>query len=119
MEKRKLRIDINSSSSRQRIEIFFKRFEMPSEYITHFFRSNINSFTYYFFAQAIILLTRETPFRPYGIILSLIFFFGGFSLSSFPARKGIKPEELSWGYLLSGIFIPLIFGISMVLLVIK
>jgi len=119
MDNKKTEVNVNNSPSEQGIEIFLKRFEMFTEYIEHFFRINVDSFTYYFFAQAIILLTRETSFKSYGIILSVIFFFGGFSVSSFPAKKGAKTEELSWGYILSGIFIPLIFGISIVFLAIK
>jgi len=85
-------------------------------YISHYFNINVNSFTYYFFAQAIIILTKGSSLKILGIAISTIFFLGGLFTSSFPTRKRKEPEELSWGYILAGLLTPLLFGLSIIYL---
>ncbi len=103
--------------NQKEIDLFINKLEKKILFVKHYFKGNVDSFTYYFFSQVIILLSRESSFEYLGIILAIFFFIGGLSTSSSPNQEDYKVEELALG-LLIGAFMPLFVGLSIILLLI-
>lgn len=87
---------------------------------TRFFQKNSSSIEYYFFAQAIILLSKDTNgiIKYISILLAIILFLAGLLTFTFPSILIEGQGHINSKDLLALIFyllMPLIIGLSIIL----